>query len=242
MSGKLYIVPTPVGNLEDMTFRAVSVLKKADLILAEDTRTSSVLLKHYDIHGRLESHHKFNEHKTVSMIKGRILDGLNVALVSDAGTPGISDPGFLLVRTCVQEGIEVETLPGATAFVPALVSSGYPCDRFCFEGFLPVKKGRQTRLSELADETRTMVFYESPYRLVKTLEQFAEFFGPDRGCSVAREISKVHEEHRRGTLSEVAAWYAEHEPKGEIVIIVEGKGPQKKSRGRYGCDEADTDR
>lgn len=242
MSGKLYIVPTPVGNLEDMTFRAVSVLKKADLILAEDTRTSSVLLKHYDIHGRLESHHKFNEHKTVSMIKDRILDGLNVALVSDAGTPGISDPGFLLVRTCVQEGIEVETLPGATAFVPALVSSGYPCDRFCFEGFLPVKKGRQTRLSELADETRTIVFYESPYRLVKTLEQFAEFFGPERGCSVAREISKVHEEHRRGTLSEVAAWYAEHEPKGEIVIIVEGKEPQKKSRGRYGFDEADTDR
>lgn len=222
MSGKLYIVPTPVGNLEDMTFRAVSVLKSAGLILAEDTRTSSVLLKHYDIHGRLESHHKFNEHKTVSMIKDRILGGLDVALISDAGTPGISDPGFLLVRTCVQEGIEVETLPGATAFVPALVSSGFPCDRFCFEGFLPVKKGRRTRLAELAAETRTMVFYESPYRLVKTLEQFAEVFGPQRGCSVAREISKVHEEHRRGSLSEVAAWYAGHQPKGEIVIIVEG--------------------
>ena len=222
MSGKLYIVPTPVGNLEDMTFRAVSVLKSAGLILAEDTRTSSVLLKHYDIHGRLESHHRFNEHKTVSMIKDRILGGLDVALISDAGTPGISDPGFLLVRTCVQEGIEVETLPGATAFVPALVSSGFPCDRFCFEGFLPVKKGRRTRLAELAAETRTMVFYESPYRLVKTLEQFAEVFGPQRGCSVAREISKVHEEHRRGSLSEVAAWYAGHQPKGEIVIIVEG--------------------
>ena len=215
-------MPTPVGNLEDMTFRAVSVLKSAGLILAEDTRTSSVLLKHYDIHGRLESHHKFNEHKTVSMIKDRILGGLDVALISDAGTPGISDPGFLLVRTCVQEGIEVETLPGATAFVPALVSSGFPCDRFCFEGFLPVKKGRRTRLAELAAETRTMVFYESPYRLVKTLEQFAEVFGPQRGCSVAREISKVHEEHRRGSLSEVAAWYAGHQPKGEIVIIVEG--------------------
>lgn len=240
MSGKLYIVPTPVGNLEDMTFRAVSVLKGADLILAEDTRTSSVLLKHYDIHGRLESHHKFNEHKTASMIKDRILAGLNVALVSDAGTPGISDPGFLLVRTCVQEGIDVETLPGATAFVPALVSSGFPCDRFCFEGFLPVRKGRQTRLAELARETRTMVFYESPYRLVKTLEQFSVFFGPDRGCSVAREISKIHEEHRRGTLSEVAAWYADHEPKGEIVIVVAGAEPQKKSGKRYRGEE-DTD-
>lgn len=221
-AGRLYIVPTPVGNMEDMTFRAVNVLKSVDLILAEDTRTSSVLLRHYDIHARLESHHKFNEHKTVSMIKDRILGGLDVALISDAGTPGISDPGFLLVRTCVQEGIEVETLPGATAFVPALVSSGFPCDRFCFEGFLPVKKGRRTRLAELAAETRTMVFYESPYRLVKTLEQFAEVFGPQRGCSVAREISKVHEEHRRGSLSEVAAWYAGHQPKGEIVIIVEG--------------------
>lgn len=227
MSGILYIVPTPVGNLEDMTFRAVRILKEADLILAEDTRTSSVLLKHYDIHGRLESHHKFNEHKTVSMVKERILAGLNVALISDAGTPGISDPGFLLVRTCVQEGIEVQTLPGATAFVPAIVSSSYPCDRFCFEGFLPQKKGRQTRLTELAEESRTMIFYESPYRLVKTLEQFAEFFGAGRECSVAREISKKFEEHRRGTLTEVAAWYREHEPKGEIVIIVAG-APEKK--------------
>ena len=238
MTGKLYIVPTPVGNLEDMTFRAVSVLKDADLILAEDTRTSSVLLKHYDIHGRLESHHKFNEHRTVSVIKERILAGLNVALISDAGTPGISDPGFLLVRTCSEEGITVETLPGATAFVPALVSSGYPCDRFCFEGFLPVKKGRQTRLSELALETRTMIFYESPYRLIKTLEQFAEFFGAGRRCSVAREISKLHEEHRRGTLEEVAQWYRENEPRGEIVIIVEGAEPQKKEKKSYKVAES----
>lgn len=222
MPGVLYIVPTPVGNLEDFTFRAIRVLKEADLILAEDTRTSSVLLKHYDIHGRLESHHKFNEHKTAEIIKDRILAGLNVALISDAGTPGISDPGFLLVRTCVEEGIEVQTLPGATAFVPALVSSGFPCDRFCFEGFLPVKKGRQTRLKVLAEETRTMIFYESPYRLVKTLRQLAEFFGPERRCSVSREISKIHEEHHRGTLAEVADWYAEHEPKGEIVLIVAG--------------------
>ncbi len=224
-AGRLYIVPTPVGNLEDITLRALKVLKEADLILAEDTRTSSVLLNHYEIHAKqLESHHKFNEHKTVEGLKNRILAGLNVALISDAGTPGISDPGFLLVRACVNEGIEVQTLPGATAFVPALVSSGFPCDRFCFEGFLPVKKGRQTRLQELAVETRTMIFYESPYRLVKTLEQFAEVFGADRGCSVAREISKKFEEHRRGPLSEVAAWYREHEPKGEIVIIVQGVG------------------
>lgn len=227
MAGKLYIVPTPVGNLEDMTFRAVRVLKEADLILAEDTRTSSVLLKHYEIRGRLESHHKFNEHRTAGVIRDRILAGLNVALISDAGTPGISDPGFMLVRACVEEGIEVFTLPGATAFVPALVSSGFPCDRFSFEGFLPVKKGRQTKLKELAGESRTMIFYESPYRLVKTLDQFAEHFGPERRCSVAREISKVHEEHRRGTLSEVADWYREHEPKGEIVITVAGAERRK---------------
>ena len=224
MAGILYIVPTPVGNLEDMTFRAIKVLKEADLILAEDTRTSSVLLKHYDIKGRLESHHKFNEHKTSAMIKERILAGLNVALISDAGTPGISDPGFLLVRTCVQEGIEVQTLPGATAFVPALVSSGYPCDRFCFEGFLPQKKGRQTRLTELAEETRTMIFYESPYRLVKTLGQMVEFFGPGRMAAVCREISKMHEECRRGTVEELHKWYSAHEPKGEIVMIVSGAG------------------
>ena len=222
MAGKLYIVPTPVGNLEDMTFRAVQTLKDVDVILAEDTRTSSVLLKKYDIHGKLWSHHKFNEHQTVALIKERILAGLDVALISDAGTPGISDPGFLLVRTCAAEGIEVQTLPGATACIPAIVSSGLPCDRFCFEGFLPVKKGRQTLLKSLATEPRTMVFYESPYRLVMTLEQFSEYFGPDRKCSVAREISKVHEEHRRGTLEEVAAWYREHEPKGEIVVVVAG--------------------
>lgn len=222
MAGMLYIVPTPVGNLDDMTFRAVQVLKDADLILAEDTRTSRVLLHHFDIHGKLQSHHKFNEHQTVEMIKDRILGGLNVALISDAGTPGISDPGFLLVRTCAAEGIEVQTLPGATACIPALVSSGLPCDRFCFEGFLPVKKGRQTMMKKLQQETRTMIFYESPYRLVKTLEQFIEQFGPDRACSVAREISKIHEEHRRGTLAEVAAWYKEHEPKGEIVIVLAG--------------------
>ena len=226
MPGILYIVPTPVGNLEDMTFRAVRILKEADLILAEDTRTSSVLLKHYDIHARLQSHHKFNEHQTVEGIRDRILSGENVALVSDAGTPGISDPGFLLVRLCAEAGITVQTLPGPTACIPAIVSSGLPCDRFCFEGFLPQKKGRQTMVNSLAEEKRTMVFYESPYRLVKTLEQFAAVFGPDRQCSVAREISKVHEEHRRGTLAEVAAWFKEHEPKGEIVIIVAG-APQK---------------
>lgn len=230
MPGILYIVPTPVGNLDDMTFRAVQVLKDADLILAEDTRTSSVLLHHYDIHGKLQSHHKFNEHQTAEMIKERILGGLNVALISDAGTPGISDPGFLLARTCAAEGIEVQTLPGATACIPAIVSSGLPCDRFCFEGFLPVKKGRQTLLRTLAEEPRTMIFYESPYRLVKTLDQFIEHFGPERECSVAREISKIHEEHRRGTLAEVSAWYKEHEPKGEIVIVVAGAPPEKKRR------------
>ena len=230
MAGILYIVPTPVGNLEDMTFRAVQTLKDADLILAEDTRTSSVLLHKYDIHGKLQSHHKFNEHQTVELIKDKILSGLNVALISDAGTPGISDPGFLLVRTCASEGIEVQTLPGATACIPAIVSSGLPCDRFCFEGFLPVKKGRQTLLKELAFEPRTMVFYESPYRLVKTLDQFAEYFGPNRLCSVSREISKVHEEHRRGTLGEVVQWFKEHEPKGEIVIVVAGAPREKKHR------------
>ncbi|MCD8313829.1 MAG: 16S rRNA (cytidine(1402)-2'-O)-methyltransferase [Bacteroidales bacterium] len=240
-AGILYIVPTPIGNLEDMTLRALRVLREADLILAEDTRTSSVLLNHYEIRAkRLESHHKFNEHKTVLALKERILAGLNVALISDAGTPGISDPGFLLVRTCVAEGIEVQTLPGPTAFVPALVSSGFPCDRFCFEGFLPVKKGRQTRLQELAQETRTMVFYESPYRLVRTLEQLSEAFGPERECSVAREISKKFEEHRRGPLAEVAAWYREHEPKGEIVVIVAGKPEEKTVHKRQkDADEED---
>lgn len=241
MAGILYIVPTPVGNLEDMTFRAIRVLQEADLILAEDTRTSSVLLKHYQIEGRLESHHKFNEHKTASIIKERILSGMNVALISDAGTPGISDPGFLLARTCIKEGIEVQTLPGATAFVPALVSSGFPCDKFCFEGFLPQKKGRQSRLAELAQETRTMVFYESPFRLVKTLEQFSQFFGPERGCSVAREISKKFEEHRRGSLEEVLGWFREHEPKGEIVIIVEGTEFKKEKKVYHKADRDDED-
>ena len=231
MPGKLYIVPTPVGNLSDMTFRAVEVLRSADLILAEDTRTSSVLLKHYDIHVPLQSHHKFNEHQTAGLIKEKILAGADVALISDAGTPGISDPGFLLARTCAAEGITVETLPGATACIPALVSSGLPCDRFCFEGFLPQKKGRQTLLKQLAEESRTMVFYESPFRLVKTLDQFIQFFGADRDCSVAREISKIHEEHVRGTLEEVSEWFHTHEPKGEIVIVVAGLG-NRKNRGR----------
>ena len=227
---KLYIVPTPIGNLDDITLRAIKVLQQVDFILAEDTRTSSFLLKHLGIEKRLYSHHKFNEHATAASVAEAIGEGREVALISDAGTPGISDPGFLLVRTCVEAGIDVETLPGATAFVPALVQSGFPCDRFCFEGFLPQKKGRQTRLTELAEETRTMIFYESPYRLVKTLEQLAEFFGPERDCSVAREISKKFEEHRRGSLVEVAAWYKEHEPKGEIVIIVAGAPEKKKEK------------
>ncbi len=234
MKGKLYIVPTPVGNLEDMTFRAVEILKEADLILAEDTRTSSVLLDHFGIHKPLQSHHKFNEHQTAGRIKEIILAGRNVALVSDAGTPGISDPGFLLARTCAEEGIEVQTLPGATACIPALVSSGLPCDRFCFEGFLPQKKGRQTLLQSLSGEQRTMVFYESPRRLVKTLEQFVEVFGPDRPCSVAREISKVHEEHVRGTLAEVLGHFNAVEPKGEIVIVVGGAVIEKgEHRNKY---------
>ena len=235
MAGKLYIVPTPVGNLEDMTFRAVEVLKNANLILAEDTRTSSVLLHHYGIQGKLQSHHKFNEHQTVNMIRDRILGGLDVALISDAGTPGVSDPGFLLVRTCAAEGIEVQTLPGATACIPAIVSSGLPCDRFCFEGFLPVKKGRQTLLQTLAQEKRTMVFYESPYRLVKTLEQFAEYFGQDRECSVAREISKIHETHHRGSLASLVEYFKANEPKGEIVIVVAGL-PEKEKVHRNGYE------
>lgn len=221
---KLYIVPTPIGNLEDITLRALRMLREADLVLAEDTRTSSVLLKHYDIHVPLESHHKFNEHEKVESVKERILAGKTVALISDAGTPGISDPGFLLVRTCVEAGIEVETLPGATAFVPALVNSGFPCDRFCFEGFLPVKKGRQTRLGQLATETRTMIFYESPFRLVKTLGQFVETFGPDRPATVSREISKLHDTTHRGTLQELFTYFSQNAPKGEIVVIVSGSG------------------
>ncbi len=206
-----------------MTYRAVEVLRSVDLILAEDTRTSSILLQHYGIEGRVLSHHKFNEHQTSAQIKKQILEeGLSVALISDAGTPGISDPGFLLVRECAAEGIEVQTLPGATACIPAIVSSGLPCDRFCFEGFLPQKKGRSTRLEALKEESRTMIFYESPYRLVKTLEQFAEAFGPDRACCVSREISKLHETHHRGTITELLNYFYENEPKGEIVITLAG--------------------
>ena len=221
--GKLYVVPTPVGNLEDMTFRAIRILKEADLILAEDTRASGILLKHFEIKNAMQSHHKFNEHKTVESVVNRLKAGETVALISDAGTPGISDPGFLVVRECVRNGIEVQCLPGATAFVPALVSSGLPDERFCFEGFLPQKKGRMTRLTALQEETRTMIFYESPYRLVKTLTQFMEFFGPERPVSVCREISKVHEESVRGTLQEVVAHFTEVEPRGEIVIVLGGK-------------------
>lgn len=221
--GKLYVVPTPVGNLEDMTFRAIRVLKEADLILAEDTRTSGILLKHFEIKNAMQSHHKFNEHKTVEGIIDRLKAGETIALISDAGTPGISDPGFLVVRECVRNGIEVQCLPGATAFVPALVASGLPNDRFCFEGFLPQKKGRMTRLNVLAEEERTMIFYESPYRLVKTLTQFIEVFGAERQVSVCREISKIHEESVRGTLQEVVAHFNAIEPRGEIVIILAGK-------------------
>jgi len=221
--GILYIVPTPVGNMEDMTLRAIRTLKEADLVLAEDTRTSGLLLKHFGIEQRLMSHHKFNEHGTSAAVVERLKAGQNVALVSDAGTPGISDPGFYLVREAVRAGVEVQTLPGPTAFVPALVSSGLPCDRFTFEGFLPQKKGRQSRIEALRDEARTMVFYESPYRLVKLLEQLQTVFGEERRVSVCREISKVHEESVRGTLAEVAAHFRQTEPRGEIVVVVAGK-------------------
>lgn len=221
--GMLYVVPTPVGNLEDMTFRAIRILKEADLILAEDTRTSGILLKHFEIKNAMQSHHKFNEHKTVESVVNRIKAGATVALISDAGTPGISDPGFLVVRECVRNGIEVQCLPGATAFVPALVSSGLPNEKFCFEGFLPQKKGRQTRLKAIAEETRTTIIYESPYRLVKTLTQLAEFLGAERQAAVAREISKMHEETVRGTLGELIAHFTANEPRGEIVVIISGK-------------------
>ena len=228
--GILYVVPTPVGNMEDMTLRAIRILKEADLVLAEDTRTSGILLKHFEIKNHLMSHHKFNEHGTAAGIVERLKAGQNIALISDAGTPGISDPGFFLVREAVQAGITVQTLPGATAFVPALVSSGLPDDRFCFEGFLPQKKGRQTRLLSLQEESRTMIFYESPYRLLKTLNQFAEVFGADRRVSVCREISKIHEESVRGTLSEVISHFTQTEPKGEIVIVLAGAENKKKEK------------
>ena len=225
--GKLYLVPTPVGNMEDITLRALRLLKEADVVLAEDTRTSGILLKHYDIKTRLMSHHKFNEHQTAGMLAARMAGGETMVLISDAGTPGISDPGFMLVRECVARDVEVQCLPGATAFVPALVSSGLPCDRFCFEGFLPQKKGRATRIAALAEETRTMIFYESPHRVVKLLQQLKEAFGEERQCSVCREISKVHEESVRGSLNEVLAHFLENEPRGEFVIIVGGKTVSK---------------
>jgi 16S rRNA (cytidine1402-2'-O)-methyltransferase len=220
---KLYLVPTPIGNLEDMTLRAIRVLKEADLILAEDTRTSGKLLRHFDIGTQMHSHHMHNEHKTVESIVNQIKGGKTIALISDAGTPAISDPGFLLTRACIEAGIEVDCLPGATAFIPALVNSGLPNDKFVFEGFLPVKKGRQTRLNVLSEETRTMIFYESPHKLVKTLTQFLEVFGEDRKISVSREISKLHEETIRGSVKEVLEHYTSKPPKGEIVVVVAGK-------------------
>ncbi len=223
MSGKLYIVPTPVGNLEDITLRALRVLKEVDYILAEDTRTSGKLLKHYEINTPMRSHHKFNEHQTCDAIAEQIESGSVVALISDAGTPGISDPGFMLSRACRRRGVEVECLPGATAFVPALVSSGLPCDRFAFEGFLPVKKGRQTRLAELAEDPRTVIIYESPLRLGRTLRQLADAFGVDRPAAVCREISKIHETINKDTLGSLAEFYQLNQAKGEIVIVIEGK-------------------
>ncbi len=225
---RLYIVPTPVGNLEDITLRAIRVLKEADVILAEDTRTTAFLLRHYGIETPMRSHHKFNEHATAARIAAEVSGGRTVALVSDAGTPGISDPGFLLVRTCLEAGVEVETLPGATAFVPALVQSGFPCDRFCFEGFLPQKKGRASRLAALADEQRTMIFYESPFRVVRLLRELEEAFGGGREVSVSREISKRFEQTVRGSLTEVAAHFGINEPKGEFVVIVGGGAKKKK--------------
>ena len=222
MAGKLYIVPTPVGNLEDMSVRAVNVLKSVDMVLAEDTRTSGVLMKHFGIATPMHSHHKFNEHEALPSVISQLEGGRTLALISDAGTPAISDPGFLLVRECRRQGIEVETLPGPTAFVPALVNSGLPCERFCFEGFLPQKKGRASKLAALTDEQRTMIFYESPMRLLKTLQQFAETFGADREASVCREISKVH----NTTLQELVDYFTQNQPRGEIVIVVAGKEPE----------------
>ena len=220
---KLFLVPTPIGNLKDITLRAIDVLKEVDLILAEDTRTSGKLLKHLDIATPMQSHHMHNEHKIVNTIIEKLKSGLSIAVISDAGTPAISDPGFLLVRACVEAGIEIETLPGATAFVPALVNSGLPNDKFVFEGFLPVKKGRQTRLNLLAEETRTMIFYESPHKLIKTLGHFCDYFGEERQVSVSRELTKLYEETVRGTAKEVLEHYTNKPPKGEIVIIVAGK-------------------
>ena len=231
---KLFIVPTPIGNLEDITLRAIRTLEEVDYILAEDTRTTSVLLKHLGIEKKMYSHHKFNEHATSAMVAEAIEGGRNVALVSDAGTPGISDPGILLVRTCVEAGLEVETLPGPTAFVPALVQSGFPCDRFCFEGFLPQKKGRNKRIVALADEERTMIFYESPFRVVKLLQQLAEVMGEEREASVSREITKKFEQTVRGTLAELIEHFTTNDPKGEFVVIVSGK-----PKARRAADEDD---
>ncbi len=228
--GILYVVPTPVGNMEDMTLRAIRILKTADVILAEDTRTSGVLLKHFEVDGRLMSYHKFNEHQVVGMLASRLESGETMALVSDAGTPGISDPGFLLVRACIERGVEVQCLPGATAFVPALVASGLPCERFCFEGFLPQKKGRATQLAALAEEKRTMVFYESPHRVEKTLRQMAEVFGAERRAAVVREISKIHEETVRGSLAELADHFAANTPRGEFVLVVAGAARTKRDK------------
>ncbi|MEI6748702.1 MAG: 16S rRNA (cytidine(1402)-2'-O)-methyltransferase [Bacteroidota bacterium] len=233
---KLYIVPTPIGNLEDITLRALRILKEVDVILAEDTRTSSKLLRHYDIDKKVFAHHQFNEHKTVDFLAGRMLAGETFAMITDAGTPAISDPGFLLVRACVQAGISVECLPGATAFVPALVNSGLPCDKFLFEGFLPHKKGRVTRFKTLADLPYTIIFYESPFRLVKTLEQLSIYFGSARQICVSRELTKIYEENRRGTVAEVLEWYKTHPPKGEIVIVVEGN----KTGSGLGIEDAET--
>ena len=231
--GMLYIVPTPVGNMEDITLRALRILKEADLVRAEDTRTSGVLLKHYDIKNHLIAHHKFNEHGATAGVVERLKSGQTVALISDAGTPGISDPGFYLAREAARAGITVQTLPGATACIPAIVSSGLPCDRFCFEGFLPQKKGRLSHLESLKDETRTMIFYESPYRVLKTLKQFRDIFGGERQVSVAREISKLHEEHVRGTLDEAVAHFEETEPRGEFVIVLAGKENKKQEKTSF---------
>ncbi len=222
MTGKLYLVPTPIGNLDDMTFRAVKVLKEVDFILAEDTRTSLKLLKHFEIRTKAQSHHKYNEHKTVDRVINKIKNGKVCALISDAGTPGIADPGFLITRKCIENKIEVDCLPGATAFVPAIINSGLPCDKFVFEGFLPIKKGRQKRLLFLSEEKRTMIFYETPHKLIKTLSNFVEYFGENRKTSVAREITKLYEETIRGSASEVLEHYKSKPPKGEIVIVVEG--------------------
>lgn len=237
---KLYIVPTPVGNFDDMTFRAINTLREVDLILAEDTRTSSVLLRHFDISTPMQSHHKYNEHTAVERVADMLEEGRSIALISDAGTPGISDPGFLLSRECRRRGIDVECLPGATAFVPALVDSGLPCDRFHFEGFLPVKKGRKTRLGILAEKEETVVMYESPHRIARTLGELSETFGPEREAAVVREISKKFESHYRGTLGELLEEFTSNQPKGEFVIVIDGKKKERPARRQQG-DEEDSD-